>query len=153
MNNFNFTGNLGNDCRTGQAGQTAVVNFSVAVKSGYGQNEQTVWVDCALFGNRATALAPYLTKGQTVAVSGELGTREHNGKTYITCKVNDVTLVGGKQQGNAGYQQAPQQQQQQQQAWGQQQQQAPQGFNNQLSGGQPSNAKDDDVPFMPHFAG
>lgn len=134
MNNFNFTGNLGNDCRTGQAGQTAVVNFSVAVKSGYGQNEQTIWVDCALFGNRATALAPYLTKGQTVAVSGELGTREHNGKTYITCKVNDVTLVGGKQQGNAGYQQAPQQppQQQQPQAWGQQQQQAPQPMQQQV---------------------
>ena len=121
MNNFNFTGNLGNDCRPGQAGQTPVVNFSVAVKSGYGQNEQTIWVDCALFGNRATALAPYLTKGQTVAVSGELGTREHNGKTYITCKVNDVTLVGGKQQQQG--QQAPQQQQPQ--AWGQQQQ-APQ---------------------------
>ena len=131
MNNFNFTGNLGNDCRAGQAGQTPVVNFSVAVKSGYGQNEQTIWVDCALFGNRATALAPYLTKGQTVAVSGELGTREHNGKTYITCKVNDVTLVGGKPQ---------QQGQQQPQAWGQQQQ-APQQFANQ----QP--VKDDSIPF------
>ena len=134
MNNFNFTGNLGNDCRQGQAGQTAVVNFSVAVKSGYGQNEQTIWVDCALFGNRATALAPYLTKGQTVAVSGELGTREHNGKTYITCKVNDVTLVGGKPQQQG-------QQQQQPQAWGQQQQQAPQQFANQ----QP--VKDDSIPF------
>ena len=124
MNNFNFTGNLGNDCRAGQAGQTPVVNFSVAVKSGYGQNEQTIWVDCALFGNRATALAPYLTKGQTVAVSGELGTREHNGKTYITCKVNDVTLVGGKPQ--------QQGQQQQPQAWGQQQQQAPQPMQQQV---------------------
>lgn len=128
MNNFNFTGNLGNDCRQGQAGQTAVVNFSVAVKSGYGQNEQTVWVDCALFGNRATALASYLTKGQTVAVSGELGTREHNGKTYITCKVNDVTLVGSKPQQQG--QQAPQQKQPQ--AWGQQQQQAPQPMQQQV---------------------
>lgn len=133
MNNFNFTGNLGNDCRQGQAGQTAVVNFSVAVKSGYGQNEQTIWVDCALFGNRANALAPYLTKGQTVAVSGELGTREHNGKTYITCKVNDVTLVGGKPQ------QQGQQQQQAPQAWGQQQ--PAQQFANQ----QP--VKDDSIPF------
>ena len=136
MNNFNFTGNLGNDCRTGQAGQTPVVNFSVAVKSGYGQNEQTIWVDCALFGNRATALAPYLTKGQTVAVSGELGTREHNGKTYITCKVNDVTLVGGKPQQQG-------QQQQQPQAWGQQQQQTAQQFANQ----QPQQVADQDIPF------
>ena len=136
MNNFNFTGNLGNDCRPGTAGQTAVVNFSVAVKSGYGQNEQTIWVDCALFGNRATALTPYLTKGQTVAVSGELGTREHNGKTYITCKVNDVTLVGGKPQQQG-------QQQQQPQAWGQQQQQTAQQFANQ----QPQQVADQDIPF------
>ena len=135
MNNFNFTGNLGNDCRPGQAGQTPVVNFSVAVKSGYGQNEQTIWVDCALFGNRATALTPYLTKGQTVAVSGELGTREHNSKTYITCKVNDVTLVGGKPQQQGQQQQAPQ-------AWGQQQQQAQQ-FANQ----QPQQVADQDIPF------
>lgn len=125
MNNFNFTGNLGNDCRQGQAGQTAVVNFSVAVKSGYGQNQQTIWVDCALFGNRATALAPYLTKGQTVAVSGELGTKEYNGKTTITCKVNDVTLIGSKPQQQG-------QQQQQPQAWGQQQQQAPQPMQQQV---------------------
>ena len=132
MNNFNFTGNLGNDCRPGQAGQTPVVNFSVAVKSGYGQNEQTIWVDCALFGNRATALDPYLTKGQTVAVRGELGTREHNGKTYIACKVNDVTLVGSKPQ--------QQGQQQQPQAWGQQQQPAQQFANQQP-------VKDDSIPF------
>ena len=135
MNNFNFTGNLGNDCRAGEAGQTPVVNFSVAVKSGYGQNEQTIWVDCALFGNRATALAPYLTKGQTVAVSGELGTREHNGKTYITCKVNDVTLVGGMPQQQGQQQQAPQ-------AWGQQQQQA-----QQLANQQPQQVADQDIPF------
>lgn len=134
MNNFNFTGNLGNDCRTGTAGQTAVVNFSVAVKSGYGQNQQTIWVSCALFGNRATALAPYLTKGQTVAVSGELGTKEYNGKTDITCKVNDVTLVGSKPQ---------QQGQQQPQAWGQQQQQPAQQFANQ----QPQQVADQDIPF------
>ena len=140
MNNFNFTGNLGNDCRAGQAGQTPVVNFSVAVKSGYGQNEQTIWVDCALFGNRATALAPYLTKGQTVAVSGELGTREHNGKTYITCKVDNVTLVGGKPQGQQ------QQQAQPQQAWGQQPQQMQQQAQ-QFANQQPQQVADQSIPF------
>lgn len=55
MNVFTFTGNLGRDCRTGNAGGTSVCNFSVAVKSGYGQNEQTIWVDCALWGLVLTA--------------------------------------------------------------------------------------------------
>lgn len=97
MNVFTASGNLGRDCRLNQTQSgTAVVGFAVAVKSGYGDNEQTIWVDCSLFGNRANSLAPYLLKGQQVVVSGELGQREHEGKTYITLRCNDVTLVGGK---------------------------------------------------------
>jgi single-strand DNA-binding protein len=113
MNVFSFTGNLGRDCRTGSAGNTAVCNFAVAVKSGYGDKEQTIWLDCALWGKQAESRLPeFLTKGQQVAVSGELGTREHEGKTYLTCRVSSVNLVGGKPDSAP----APQQQAQQQQA-------------------------------------
>lgn len=107
MNVFCFTGNLGKDCRTGVSGSSTVCNFPVAVKSGFGQNEKTIWIDCAMWGARAEGRLPdHLVKGQQVAVSGELGTREHDGKTYLTCRVSDVTLVGGK----PGGQQAPAQQ-------------------------------------------
>lgn len=107
MNVFTFSGFLGGDCRKG-AGQTAVVNFSVGVKSGYGEKEQTVWVDVALWGKQAEGkLSDYLNKGQQVEVSGELGTREHNGKTYITCRANGVGLLGKKDGGSSP---APQQQ-------------------------------------------
>lgn len=86
----------------------------VAVKSGYGDKEQTVWVDCALWGKQAEGKLPsFLLKGQQVAVSGELGTRQYEkeGKTgfIVTCRVNTVNLVGGKQDG----QQRPQQAQKQ----------------------------------------
>ena len=97
MNNFSFTGNLGKDCRVGEAGGTAVVNFAVAVKSGWGDKQQTIWIDCALWGKQAESkLKDYLVKGQQVAVSGELGTREHEGKMYLTLRANSVDLVGGK---------------------------------------------------------
>lgn len=97
MNIFSFTGNLGKDCRMGTAGNSTVCNFNVAVKSGYGDKEQTLWIDCALWGKQAESRLPeYLLKGQQVAVSGELGSREHEGKTYLTCRVNSVDLVGGK---------------------------------------------------------
>lgn len=110
MNVFTFTGNLGKDCRVGNAGGTAVCNFSVAVKSGYGDKAKTHWIDCALWGKQAESkLVDYLVKGQAVAVSGELDTREHEGKTYLTCRVNSVDLVGGKSEGSQ--QQAPRQQQ------------------------------------------
>ena len=97
MNVITVTGNLGKDCRTGNQGGTAVCNFTVAVKSGYGDKEQTLWLDCALWGKQAESKLPqYLTKGAQVAVSGELGTREHEGKTYLTCRVSSISLVGGK---------------------------------------------------------
>lgn len=102
MNNFCVTGNLGRDCVVRDAGSTKVANFSVAAKAGFGDKEQTVWLDCALFGKRAeTRLVDYLKKGQQVAVSGELGTREHDGKTYLTLRVADVTLIGKRDDASA----------------------------------------------------
>lgn len=120
MNVLSFTGNLGRDASTNNVNGTAVANFPVAMKAGYGQNEQTVWVDCALWGKRAeSGLIQYLTKGKQVAVTGEIGTREYQAKdgtnrTTITCRVNDVTLMGDGGQGGDQQRQAPQQAPQQQ---------------------------------------
>lgn len=97
MNLFAATGNLGKDCRTNNVGGTSVCNFTLAVRSGYGDKEQTVWLDCALWGKRAEGKLPdYLKKGAQVAVSGELGTREHEGKTYLTLRLSELDLIGGK---------------------------------------------------------
>lgn len=175
MNLLAFTGNLGNDCRKGMSGTSAVVNFSVAMKSGYGDKQQTIWVDCALWGSKAEGRLPeFLVKGAQVAVHGEMGTREHEGKTYITCRVSDLTLIGGRQDGAQaqqhqqqmqGYQQpmqqAPQQQyqpaqamnysgnQQAQQQYQQAPQQAPGSYQQpqQVQNGQGFGNFDDEVPF------
>jgi single-strand DNA-binding protein len=97
MNILTVTGNLGKDAQARNVNGTAVANFSVAVRSGYGDKEQTIWVDCALWGKQAESkLMDYLVKGQQVAVSGEMGTREHEGKTYITMRVNSIDLIGKK---------------------------------------------------------
>ncbi len=102
MNLFAATGNLAKDCRKGEASGTAVLNFSIAVKSGYGDKEQTLWVDCALWGKQAESrLSDYLVKGQKVAVTGELGQREHDGKNYLTLRVASIDLCGGKSDGGS----------------------------------------------------
>lgn len=120
MNNFCFTGNLGGDVKVNSTGGSTVANFSVAVKSGFGDKAQTMWIACALWGKQAESkLIDYLTKGQQVAITGELSTREHDGKTYLQVRVSTIHLVGGKSEG--GQQQAPRQQQAPQR-----QQQAPQ---------------------------
>jgi single-strand DNA-binding protein len=105
MNVFSFTGNLGKDVEiryTSGAKPTPIGSFNVAVKSGYGQSESTTWVTCNLWGERAEKLQSYLTKGQQVAVSGELNNRkwtdkEGNERYSLEVRVSDLTLVGGKQ--------------------------------------------------------
>ena len=119
MNAFTASGNIGRDAEVRNAGGTSVAGFSLAVKSGYGDKAQTVWVDCSLWGKQAeSGLVQYLKKGQFVVVTGELGTREHEGKTYVTLRVNNVTL-GGKQDSQKSVQGQQQQQRQQQNGYAQ----------------------------------
>lgn len=83
-----------------------VLNFSVASDVGFGEKKTTVWVDCAIWGIRATALEPYIKKGDPVTVVGEgnLRTWEKDGKSgaVMTCRVSEIALQGGKRQDTGG---------------------------------------------------
>lgn len=104
--------------RTGKAAElrrlqdgTPVLSFSVAVDDGWGERKRTMWFDCSLFGKRGEPLEQYMPKGTAVAVSGDLSTREHEGKTYLTVRVNEVTLQGGKSEGQSEQRSSPAKQQ------------------------------------------
>jgi len=107
MNSWNMTGNLGRDCETRHTPSgDPVVSFSVGVKSGYGKNESTTWANCAMFGKRAEAVAPYLTKGQLVGICGEVNLREWTDKDggkrqSLDVRVTDLTLLGKKDSAEA----------------------------------------------------
>tara|TARA_R110002049_G_C8885745_1_gene540361 strand:+ start:152 stop:658 length:507 start_codon:yes stop_codon:yes gene_type:complete len=120
MNLLAFTGNLGKDAEVKYlANGTPICEFSVAMKSGYGDKEKTNWVRCAMFGKKAEGQLPnYLQKGTQVAISGELELQEWEGKNgkgaALSVRVENLDLIGGKPQGqsqgvqqNQGY--APQQ--------------------------------------------
>lgn len=100
MNVWNFTGNLGNAAELKHTSSgDAVVSFSVAVKSGYGDKAATTWARCSMFGKRGESVLPYLNKGQLVGVSGEMTAREWTNKegikqTSIEVRVNDLSLLG-----------------------------------------------------------
>ena len=98
MKSITIAGNIGRDAvtRSTQAGE-AVTGWTVAVEERKGQDKRTLWFDCNLWGKRGESLAQYLTKGSKVAVTGDLSTREHEGKTYLTVRVSEVTLLGGGQ--------------------------------------------------------
>lgn len=92
-----ITGNIGKDAELRQAGSDNVCSFSVASNRKAKGNDVTTWVSCSIWGKRGDALVQYLKKGTKVAVSGELSTREHNGKTYLELRVNEIDLMGGGQ--------------------------------------------------------
>lgn len=138
MNTANFAGNVGQEPRMNTVntanGQKSVLNFSLAVqkrtKDQQG-NYETLWVDCAIWGDRADKLQQYITKGTKLAVSGSVDVDSYEGNNgfvpKLTLMVNELTLQGG------GNQQGGQQQNNQSQGGGYQQQpaqqtqQAPQG--------------------------
>ena len=137
MNVLIFSGNLGRDAelRVTQNG-TPILSFAVPMKSGYGEREKIDWVDCAIFGKRASeGLANAMTKGTPVVVSGECSLDTFQGndgpKSKIKVNVHDVTLMG----------RAPQQAQQAQQPTGAPE--APTGG----SGGGAGSELDDQIPF------
>lgn len=137
MNNITVAGQLGKDSEIKfLSSGDAVCNFSVA--DSQGRDKPTIWWNCQLFGKRAESLSKYLTKGQSVTVSGSLSEREWtdkdgNKRKQIDLRVNDVALQGGQRQAS-DEQQAPAPRQQRQQP------QQNQG------GGFPM---DDDIPFSP----
>lgn len=103
MKSITIAGNIGKDAvtRTTQSGEQ-VTSWSVAVEERNGQEKRTIWFDCSLWGKRGTLLSQYMTKGSRVAVSGDLSTREHEGRTYLTVRANEVTLLGGGERRDDG---------------------------------------------------
>ena len=134
MNLGIFTGHLGRDAevRVTAAGKN-VLSFSLAVKTGWGEREKTMWVKCITFGRQAEGqLVDYLKKGTQVGVSGEISlnewtTKEGEKRADIEVVCNNIELLGSKSGGQQG---APAQQEPQQ-----------------SSGG---GAFDEDIPFAPH---
>lgn len=108
MNNFAVIGRIGKDaeCRYTGSGKP-VCGFSLAVDAGFGDNKQTLWLDCPIWGQRAEKVAEYIRKGDRFRCHGELSTREHNGKTYLQLRVVDFDLLGDKRSGEQRQAPAP----------------------------------------------
>lgn len=103
MNVFAGIGRLGRDAevRHTQAGKP-ITTFAVAIEDGFGDNKTTTWLDCAMFGERGEKIASYIRKGDRIGVTGSIRldtytTRDGVEKSKVALRVQDVTLLGGKQ--------------------------------------------------------
>lgn len=106
INTVNISGNLTRDCTKKKAGETPLVEFSVAVNEFRKDKEQyTSFFDCVLFGKRAQGLADYLLKGQKVAVSGRMRqdrwqTQEGENRSKVVVIVQEIEILTPKKQDN-----------------------------------------------------
>lgn len=79
INKATITGNITRDPELRQTqGGTSVLTIGVAVNDRRKNQQTGEWedypnfVDCTVFGNRATGIAPHLQKGMKVAIEGKL---------------------------------------------------------------------------------
>jgi len=102
MNNLTVAGQLGKDAEVRfLPNGDPVANFSVA--DSQGKDKDTIWWNCQLFGKRAESLAQYLTKGQSVTITGSVSQRKYTDKHGVEkistdVRVNDVALQGGRKE-------------------------------------------------------
>ena len=146
MIKLQIIGNLGRDCVVNNVSGKNVINFAVAhtekFKNAQGvQQDKTIWVDCAYWTERV-AIAPYLKKGTMVFADGQPDIRNYTTKdgtpgTSLTLRVQNVQLLGGKQDNPNGGDQSTQQ------PYNNEQQSQPQSTN--MAGAVPESL--DDLPF------
>ena len=97
MNIAILTGNLGRDPELRQHNGDNILNFAIGVQIGTKDKPETMWVDCALWGKRATSLEPYMAKGQRVTVSGPIKLEAYTAKdgtpkTRLRLSVDQIDL-------------------------------------------------------------
>lgn len=98
MINLTAIGRVGKDAEVRDVKGKKVVNFNMAVDTGYGDNKKTVWLTCSMWNKEN--LAQYLKKGTNVYIAGEPSTRAYSDKEGKPACSLDVTvfaveLLGG----------------------------------------------------------
>jgi len=69
MNKVMLTGYLGREPDLKYTtSEMAVCKTCIAVKTGFGDNEKTNWINCVCFGKSGEALAKYLVKGSPIVI-------------------------------------------------------------------------------------
>lgn len=111
INNVFLTGNLTRfpELRA-TAGGTQILSFGLAFNTSVRNRQTGEWdergnfIDCTIFGKRAEVLSHYLTKGQKVAVTGELrySTWEKDGQRHskLDVIVDDIVFMSQRQGAN-----------------------------------------------------
>jgi single-strand DNA-binding protein len=104
MNSCSFIGRIGKDpeVKTISSGKS-VCNFSLAIRDRGGES---FWLEFVAWEKSAELLRDYVTKGQQVGVNARCTVRKYIDRDQVERRqtefvVNDITLIGGKQDGHS----------------------------------------------------
>lgn len=106
INNFSIVGNLTKDATPKMAGETPVLEFSVAVNGrvwsskSESYEDRADFFDCVIYGARAKALKKHMVSGSKVAISGKLKQdrweKDGQKRSKVTLVVDELEFAGGK---------------------------------------------------------
>ena len=85
----------------------AVANYSIAVNDGYGEKQQTQFINISTWGRSGEFVSKYFKKGQAIALVGRLRSNNYedsNGNKRYTVEVitEDIEFVGSKNEKQNG---------------------------------------------------
>ncbi|WP_436954466.1 single-stranded DNA-binding protein [Staphylococcus ureilyticus] len=142
MNIVAITGRITKDLELKQAGQTQVINFSMAVENPYKKDDASFF-EIVAFGKTAESLNTYCGKGSKIGVDGTLKQdrftdKEGNNRSVVRITANRIEFLDTKGQSNG---------QSQQQSGQAKPQQTPAKDNPFANANGPIDITDDDLPF------
>lgn len=100
LNNCTFIGRCTRDAEMQVIGQkgTSLVKWAIANNTGFGQYENTNFINCQMWGKRGEGIMQYLKKGKQIAVAGVFENKKWTGNDGVqhdswTLTVEQVTLL------------------------------------------------------------
>ena len=103
MNKVNLIGNLVKDPELRYTkNNTPVASYTIAVNTGYGELQETTFINITTWGKSGEFINKYFKKGQSIALTGRLKNKnyESNGVKHYGMEVitEDIEFVGSKKE-------------------------------------------------------
>ena len=81
----------------------AVANYTIAIHDGYGEKQQTQFINISTWGKSGEFVSKYFKKGQAIGIVGRLNNNNYedkNGNKRYTTEVitEDIEFIGDKKQ-------------------------------------------------------
>ena len=96
MNSINLIGRLTADPEMKESKGYKYCQFSLAVDRPMSKEKTVDFFNCTAFNKTAEIIVEYCRKGKQLGVNGILQTNRKDKVTYFTIAVNNITLVGSR---------------------------------------------------------